>query len=164
MNSAPILPARLDWPSAIGLFILNFGTLEFLTLTFLESRQTPKQFEKTKEKSFQERIGVIEKEVLTGRFSAATRNDFQQFIVQLEPIRSLRNHLAHGYILGRWDEATANIVITLSKPREMDVAYSSQSLHVEFRTLVKALDQLKELIESFQRFLMMSAGPESPRP
>jgi hypothetical protein len=34
----------------------------------------------------------------------------------------------------------------------MDVAYAPQSLHVEFRTLVKVLDQLKELIESFQRF------------
>jgi hypothetical protein len=34
----------------------------------------------------------------------------------------------------------------------MDVAYSPQSLHIEFRTLLKALDQLKELIESFQRF------------
>jgi hypothetical protein len=89
---------------------------------------------------------------VTASFSATARNDFQQFTVQLEPIRSFRNHLAHGYILGRWAETGANIVITVSEPREMDVAYSTQSPHVEFRTLLKALDQLKELIELFQRF------------
>jgi hypothetical protein len=36
MNQIPILPNRLDWPSAIGNFLLNFGTLE--CLVFICSR------------------------------------------------------------------------------------------------------------------------------
>jgi len=33
----PVLPAQLDWPSAIGNFILNYGVLDWHVLVFLEA-------------------------------------------------------------------------------------------------------------------------------
>ena len=39
----PILSARLDWPSAIGNFILNYGALDWHVFVFLESRTPPKR-------------------------------------------------------------------------------------------------------------------------
>jgi hypothetical protein len=39
----PILPARLDWPSAIENFIRNYGALDWQVFVFLERRMPPKR-------------------------------------------------------------------------------------------------------------------------
>jgi hypothetical protein len=46
--TASLMPARLDWPSVIGNFILNFGVLDLSVLDSLESRLTPEIFAKVK--------------------------------------------------------------------------------------------------------------------
>jgi hypothetical protein len=49
MNPVPILPNRLDWPSTIGNFPLNFGTLEYLVFVFLKDHLPPEEFDRVKE-------------------------------------------------------------------------------------------------------------------
>jgi len=49
MNAVPILPDRLDWPSAIGNFLLNFGTLKYLVFVFLKDHLQPEEFDRVKE-------------------------------------------------------------------------------------------------------------------
>ena len=44
MSSVPITPARLDWPSAIGHFLLNYGTLDYLVFVFLKDHLSPDEF------------------------------------------------------------------------------------------------------------------------
>ncbi|MDX2079951.1 MAG: hypothetical protein SFU53_04145 [Terrimicrobiaceae bacterium] len=46
MKIAPlqILPARWDWPSAIGNFILNFGSLDYLVFVFLKDHLPAAEF------------------------------------------------------------------------------------------------------------------------
>lgn len=57
----PILPARLDWPSAIGNFLINFGMQDWLVLVFLEDRTPSERFAKIKNEHFQDRIVRIKK-------------------------------------------------------------------------------------------------------
>jgi len=54
MNSLPILPERLDWSSAIGLFLINFGTLEYLVFVFLKDHLPPEHFEKVRKLHFKD--------------------------------------------------------------------------------------------------------------
>lgn len=45
-SPTPVVPARLDWPSTVGNFILNFGTLDLHVRDFLEAKLPPEDFAK----------------------------------------------------------------------------------------------------------------------
>ena len=97
----PILPARLDWPSAIGNFILNYGALDWHVFVFLERRMPPDQFAKIRNEHFQERLTRMKKFVGAACLSAEQKQAFDRFFARLETIRELRNHIAHGHLLVR---------------------------------------------------------------
>ena len=49
MNPTPIMPERLDWSSAIGLFLINFGTLDYFVFVFLKDHLPPEEFARVKD-------------------------------------------------------------------------------------------------------------------
>ena len=53
------MPARWDWPSTIGSFILLFGTLEYFVIVFLKDRLTSDEFLKIREWHFKDRLARI---------------------------------------------------------------------------------------------------------
>jgi hypothetical protein len=147
----PILASnRLDWANAIGLFITNFGMLEWQVFVFLESRVSPDLFAKLKGKHFKDRIALVQSALNQGAFSCEQKQRFETFFNRLERMRELRNHIAHGHLLVRCEKGGKNPVETLSLPKDLDAIYQSETRHVEFEELEAALGELTALIEEFR--------------
>lgn len=66
------MPARLDWSSAVGHFILNFGILDLHVQDFLESKLAPAEFGKLRVRNFQDRVERMKK--LLGQSELAPEN------------------------------------------------------------------------------------------
>ena len=136
--------------SMIGLFIVNFGVIDYLVFDFLEAHLSPEQFAKIKDEPFKKRIIRIKRYVLQSNCSVATRERFDKFFARLDPMRDLRNHIAHSHLLTRLDDDGKNPVLTLSLPKNLDAAYSPDSRHLGAHELQRELDGLTELIAEFK--------------
>lgn len=141
---------RLDWASAVGLFIINYGMLDYCVLDFLEFRLPREQFDDLKNKHFQDRIKSVKRLVAGDGYSAEQKHDFAEFFQRLDPIRELRNHIAHGHLLVSMDEQSKTFIMTLSLPKNLDQVHASDSRHLPFQELTNALSELKYLIEKFK--------------
>ena len=150
-KTAPIMPARLDWPSAVGNFLLNFGVLDLGVLDFLESSLPPEQFAKVKDWHLRDRIKIIMKHLQTGGYSTAKLDAFERFFIRLEPIRELRNHIAHGTMRLGLTPDQRTWEVTLSLPRDMDGSNTPGAQHLTFKELETALGELPRLIEEFEK-------------
>jgi hypothetical protein len=147
----PVVPARLDWPSAIGNFILNYGVLDWRVLVFLEARLPAGEFARIKGKHFQDRIALVKSLVASGQYSDEQRQAFGKIFIRLDPIRELRNHIAHGHILSRWQADSKTWKVSLALPQDLDVLDAPKTRHLEFADLLDASAGLTELIGEFQR-------------
>jgi hypothetical protein len=83
----PIMPARLDWSSLIGLFILNHGVLEEHFFNFLHSRMATEGFSIVKKESFSYRAKQIRKLVAIDGHHPVKQTEFASFFERLEPVR-----------------------------------------------------------------------------
>jgi len=155
MSSIPILPTTLDWPSTIGNFLLNFGTLEYLTFVFLKDNLPPEEFVSLRAKPLYERLNRM-----AGHLPTEEQTAFAQLRERLEPIRQLRNHIAHGHMYASFDPETKKPRVTVLKAKDVDTGLDPDSEHVEFAELVTALTTLPSLIEEFTRL----AGFGEPSP
>ena len=158
MNPVPILPARLDWPSAIGNFLLNFGTLDYFVFCFLKDHLSVDEFDKVKEWHFKDRIDRVGQHMQEAKFPAEQQREFAELVTRLEPIRELRNHIAHGHMLWRLDEKTKQPTVTVFKAKDLDTGSMPDAKHVEFAELLAALKTLTGLIEDFQRLAGFQEG------
>jgi hypothetical protein len=70
--SGILLPERLDWHSAIGNFMINFGALDLLLLDLLESKLSPDEFAKAKARHFRDRLDLLKKHLDHGTYPKAT--------------------------------------------------------------------------------------------
>src|SRR5215218_4095569 len=84
------------------------------------------------------------------KFRAEQQNEFAKLVESLEPIRELRNHIAHGHMYFRINEATRQPTATVFKTKDLDTGWRPDSKHAEFTELLAALKTLTELIERFQ--------------
>ena len=150
-SPAPLCSARLDWSSAIGLFIINYGVLDWHVYVFLESKLPPREFAATKKGRNQDRIQRVKKLVDGGAYSPATKKKFAVFFDRLDPVRELRNHIAHGHLLTRMDADGKSLVLTLSLPRNLDQIDAPETRNLSFAELTSALSELTALIEEFAR-------------
>ena len=150
MNPVPILPARLDWPSAIGNFLLNFGTLDYFVFCFLKDHLSATEFDKTKEWHLKDRLSRIAQHMQEAKFPAELQRECAELVTRLEPIRELRNHIAHGHMLWRLDEKTKQPTVTVFKAKDLDTGFLPDAKHVEFAELLAGLNTLNELIAQFQ--------------
>jgi len=142
---------RLDWASAIGLFMINYGVLDWHVLVFLESRIPSIEFARIKGKHFQNRLDRAKSVIESDQYSVEQKAAFGKFLERVDPIRTLRNHIAHGHLLVRVSNDGKTPVATLSLPKDLDVNYAPETRHLEFAELASAVDELTALIEEFQR-------------
>jgi hypothetical protein len=152
MNPVPILPNRLDWPSAIGNFLLNFGTLEYSVFVFLKDHLGPEDYDRVKEYHLKDRLNRIEQQLKQEGYPMDEQRAFAVLVKDIGPIRDLRNHLAHGHLYLRHDVQTKKWSVTVFRAKDVDTGFLPTSKHVEFEDLLTALERLTELIEEFDRF------------
>jgi len=149
-KSAPILPARLDWPSAIGNFLINFGTLDHLILVILKDNLESAEFENLRKKPLNDRVVKVA-QYLNDKDRPTDSQEFDRLRKRLDPVRELRNHIAHGHFLIRQNEETKTWEMSISLPRDLDQEYLSETRHVSFDELRTSLNELTDLIEAFTR-------------
>lgn len=150
INPDLIMPARLDWPSAIGNLLLNYGTLDFLVFCFLKDHLSAEEFAKVRDWHFKDRLGRIAQHLQEAKCPVEQQNQFAELVRQLEPIRELRNHIAHGHMYLRIDEETRQLTATVFQAKDLGLGWTPDANHVEFPELLADLNTLNELIQSFQ--------------
>lgn len=145
----PIVPDQLTWASSIGLFIINFGTLDLHIQDYLENHLATEEFAKFKRRHFRDRVDRIKAHVGQAGFEPEKRQARDEFFARLEPIRELRNHIAHGLL--RLTQAGDNTTwtVTLSLPWDLDGADSPEARHLTFVELCEASAALTDLCEDF---------------
>ena len=148
--TAPILPDRLDWPSAIGNFILNFGALDWHLTVFLEGQLPEDEFKAVKDLYFQDRVKRIQKLVEADGALSAKRKEFGRFFERLEVIRLLRNQIAHGQLTVKLTKESKVEDIFLTQPKDLDSHAPPQSRALNFNEIVAAMTELTALVEEFQ--------------
>ncbi|HWV98764.1 MAG TPA: hypothetical protein VNZ64_03625 [Candidatus Acidoferrum sp.] len=151
MKSAPILPAQLDWPSAVGSFILNFGTLDHLLFVFLQDHLPPDEFATGKQWHFKDRLSRIAQYLKEAGYPAAKQTAYATLLTFIEPIRALRNHIAHGHLYLRIDPKTQTPALTLFQAKDLDKSLTPDSNHVAFDELLTASETLTRLNEQLQQ-------------
>ena len=96
------------------------------------------------------------------KFSEEQQKDFAQLVNRLEPIRELRNHIAHGHMYCRIDDQSHKPTVTVFKAKDLDTGWMPDAKHVEFPELLAALKELNELIEGFQNLAGFKADDHCP--
>ena len=101
----PSLP-RLDWPPAIGNFLPNFGVLDYSVFAFLKDRLTSDEFVKIRDWHLKDRLDRIAKHMKKAKFPIEQQTGFSRLVARVDPLRELRNHIAHGHMLFSLDPDT----------------------------------------------------------
>jgi hypothetical protein len=147
-----ILPARWDWPSVIGNFILNFGSLDYFVFVFLKDHLPATEFDKVREWHLKDRLARIAQYLEKENYPAEERENFSSIVLRLEPLRELRNQIAHGHLILRADEESSLPIVTIFQGRDIDTALLPGAKHVAFEEILAAFKLLGELCGEFERF------------
>ncbi|MFO1514978.1 MAG: hypothetical protein U1F83_19065 [Verrucomicrobiota bacterium] len=115
----------------------------------MENSLPAEEFARFKDRHFQDRIERIQKHVQQPGFSAAKREQFEQWAARLGPIREIRNHIAHGLLRLSLAEDEKTLALTISLPSDIDGSNSPEARHMTFEELLKASTELINLTESF---------------
>lgn len=144
------MPDRVSLATTIGLFILNFSTLDLFVQDYLENNLTTEEFARFKKQPFQKRIECIRELVQQPAFDAKKRDEFERLSFRVEAIREMRNHIAHGLLRASMNEDTKEWGFTISLPRDLDGSNTPDARHLTFEELRKASKDLTNLIEDFK--------------
>lgn len=147
-----ILPSRLDWPSLIGQFLLNFGTLECVVFTFLENQLPREEFEQCRNWHLKDRLSRIERHMRERGYPEDQQLAFSKALERLKEVREIRNDLAHSHLLLRPDPMTNKLAIRVFNPKHFSSGLE-ESLGYDFDDILHAQDALSACIEKLGRIL-----------
>ena len=153
MDATSILPTRLDWPSAIGSFLLSFGSLDYMVFAFLKDHLPEVEFEAARKRPLAERLQSVAKVFESTQPSQMERDWFENLITRVRPLRELRNQIAHGLIHARLAPDTGELKLVLLKARDVDEAHQPETREVAFIELAKALDEIGAVGREFVKFV-----------
>ena len=120
MASVPVLSSRPSWASALGSFLLQFGILDYLAHVYLKNNLDSAKFSKIAARHFKDRLSAVA-EHISFSGSVEMKEAFKSLSSRIEPLRNLRNHIAHGYILFQESE-TGTLELCISLPKDLDQA------------------------------------------
>jgi hypothetical protein len=140
-------PDLKDWYWSIGHFVMNFGHLEFLVFAYLEKHVSTAEFEQMRKTSFQNRIEKVAQ--LFGTSPERTTR-FAAFAQRLEPIRNVRNHVAHGFLEFGFSP-TAELFLDIARAKDSDRMLDPVTEKVTYHDLWIHVHALGDLITEFQR-------------
>ncbi len=140
-----VLPQRLDWPSVIGLFILNFGNLELALVNILKLRSKPESKKAVIKKSFHEKIRCLEHLAESHSSMAEKRAQWKDLIVRMDAIRDLRNHLSHSTLVHSVSEDLKSLKQVLCLTQDVS-ADAADALRVTFEELFNQNQLMADLL------------------
>jgi len=146
------MPDRVSVASTIGLFMLNFSTLDLLVQDYLENNLTTEEFARFKNQPFQKRIECIRSHIQQPEFDPKKRDEFERLSLRVGGIKEMRNHLAHGLLRASINEDTKEWRFTISLPRDLDDSSAPDARHLTLEELLIVSKDLTNLIEDFKRW------------
>ena len=150
LKPIPILPERLDWPSLIGNFILNFGYLEYLTFAFLKGRLPAAEFEQLRDQHLKDRTLYIQNLLEQKKTGAKLQASFAKLAKQIESLRLIRNHIAHGHPYVDIEAKEPTLVILQAK--DIGTGHLPATNRLKFSELLAASTLLIKVTERFKTF------------
>jgi hypothetical protein len=151
MNPVPITPARLDWPSAIGSFLLSFGSLENFVFIFLKDHLPEAEFEKVKHWHLVDRLNRIAQQLQHERRPQEEQDQFAALVTRLVPLRETRNQIAHGQMYVRLDPATGKPKQVMLLAKDVDGCGLPETKELEFAELENALTEIAAVNREFEK-------------
>jgi hypothetical protein len=145
-----------EWAFAIGNFILNFGTLDLRVFEFLQANLTAEEFAEAKEEPFKTRLNKAA--AILSRTPEKTAA-VQDLLKRVAPFRELRNHIAHGHLLVKIDDATQTPTITIARTKDQDDSALFGNRPMSARGLLEDSRKVADLSEEFCRLAGLYAGP-----
>jgi hypothetical protein len=141
-------PRMDDWMRALGHFLLNFGTLDYMLLLYLQKRLERSEFETLRRKHFNDRAMRLAEYLREAKYPKDKQSEFESLLIGIDQMRDLRNHIAHSHLLMRWEPATDTLVPSASLPKDLDREYSPEVRHVQFAELSAGIVALTKLINA----------------
>lgn len=141
-----ILPSRWDWPSVIGNFLLNFGTLEYLVFSFLKDHIPPEEFERVRSWHLKDRLARVQCYMRELQYPMEQQNAFSIFLLRVDDIRQIRNDLAHCHLLLHWSGGPNPPDIGVFNPKNLDEELEPSHIRT-FKEILAAGEALTQLIE-----------------
>ncbi len=151
-HRTPIVPARLDWPSATGSYLLGFGSLEYFVTVYLKDHLPAAEFEKVKEWHLKDRLERIRQHLAGEHRPQLEQDRFAALVERVIPLRELRNHIAHGQMHVRIHPETGEPKVTLLKAKEVDFGGQPEIKELGFAELERALTEIAQVNREFERF------------
>jgi hypothetical protein len=146
--------ARLDdWRRTIGTFILNFGHLEYLVTVFLKDNLEHAEYTRFAERLLKDRVARIAKYINEGDYSQAKREEFALLVKRLDPVRTLRNHIAHGYMCWNMADPGGTPWVSIVLPKNVDQEHLSETRHLKFDDLRASVADLDKVIAAVDRLV-----------
>jgi len=84
-----------------GHFLLNFGTLDYVVLVYLQKHLQPTEFERLREKHFKDRAIRLAEYLREEKYPEDKQIDFESLLMGIDQMRDLRNHIAHSHLYHR---------------------------------------------------------------
>jgi hypothetical protein len=138
-----VLPTSSEWAKAIGFFMLNFGSLEHHTFCFLEKELSPEAFVSIRKRHLKDRMDWIGGYLEDKAFPEDKRQAFALMSEKIERLRVMRNVLAHGQFVGRYDPDKKECVLMIAPSKDLDMP---ENLRVTFSEICEALNILQEVL------------------
>jgi hypothetical protein len=135
----------------IGSFLLSFGMLEYFVFVFLKDRLPQDEFDKVRDWHLKNRLTRIARCLKDENRTVEEQTVFTDLVERLEPLRELRNHMAHGHMNVRFDPGTKKATVTLLKAKDVDNADMPATRHLEFAELEAALGTIAQVNQEFER-------------
>lgn len=134
------------WAFALGNFILAFGILDLHVFEFLQANLPPDKFTKAKEEPFKVRLEGVR--VILSE-SPEKEDSFRKLLSRIEPLRELRNHIAHGHLFVQISAKGEKPEITIARSKDQDDAsvYGNQLLRLD--DLLTASTTIADLCDEF---------------
>lgn len=145
-GSVPIFGKELSWSSFIGLFLINFGHLEFLVSAYLETQLAPAAFAAMKTRPFQERMAAASALLASNPDKRAA---YEKLQAPLEAARQFRNHLAHGYLASVFSREGSNFDMGLIQAKDISNELSPETRRLSFSELEQQVVAICQVIEGF---------------
>ena len=142
----PIFGKESSWASFIGLFLINFGHLEFLVSAYLETQMAPAAFDAIRTRPYQERLSVAAA-LLTAK--PDKRAGYEELKASLEAARQFRNHLAHGRLNAVVSPDGTDIDMHLIQANDLSNERGPEPRRLSFIDLERQVIAIGQLLEDF---------------
>jgi hypothetical protein len=126
--------------------------LDYLLFCYLESKLSAEEIVPLKKWHLSERLERVRDIIAAGCHPATQQQSFEDFYKRVDPIRKIRNHIAHGHILFRVADDGKSCTFGIARARDLDVGGEPETRCLTLAELETYSRELVALIELFQPF------------